>query len=127
MGVALGGAACEANLASLHPAPAVGCSIERNGRAMEDATMVNDRSMTRAMALMAAWNESDDHNDTWFAVQLASQDLAGAVVSDTLLDESISLFTGLFTLAGRLLIDIERQTGEPISEILESVGVRAAD
>ena len=94
---------------------------------MEDATMVNDRSMTRAMALMAAWNESDDHNDTWFAVQLASQDLAGAVVSDTLLDESITLITGLMSLAGRLLIELERHTVKPIAEILRNAGEQVAD
>ena len=126
VGVALGGAACEATVVSRHPAPAVGHSIERNGRAMEDATMLNDRSIARAVALMAAWNESDD-NDTWFAVQLASQDLAGAVVTDTLLDESIRMITGLMSLAGRLLTELERQTGKPNSEILESAGLRSAD
>jgi|GEM_PF-2118824 len=93
---------------------------------MEDATMLNDRSIARAVALMAAWNESDD-NDTWFAVQLASQDLAGAVVTDTLLDESIRMITGLMSLAGRLLTELERQTGKPNSEILESAGLRSAD
>ena len=91
---------------------------------MEDATMVNDRSITRAVALLAAWNDSDEDSDTWFALQLASQDLAGAVVSDTLLEESITLITGLMSLAGRFLIELERLTGKPISQILQDAGDR---
>jgi hypothetical protein len=89
---------------------------------MEETAMVKDRSLARAVALMAAWNESEEENDTWFAVQLASQDLAGAVVNDTLLDESIRLITGLMSLAGRLLIELEHHTGKPISEILQGAG-----
>jgi hypothetical protein len=90
-----------------------------------DATKVNE-GIDRAVALMTAWNESDD-GDAWFAVQLASQDLAAAVVGETLLDESITLITGLMSLAGSLLIELERHTGKPIAEILRNAGELAAD
>ena len=94
--------------------------------AMEDPTKVNE-GLRRAVALMTAWNESEEEDDTWYAVQLASQDLAGAIMSDKLLDESITLITGLMSLAGRLLAELERESGKPISEILQNAGTQAAD
>ena len=92
---------------------------------MGEVTKV-DEGIHRAVALMTAWNEGED-GDAWFAVQLASQDLASAVVCETLLDESITLITGLMSLAGRLLIELERHTVKPIAEILRNAGEQVAD
>ena len=92
---------------------------------MEDSAQVND-GVRRAVALMTAWNESED-GDTWFAAQLASQDLAEAIVSDRVLDESITLITGLMSLAGRLLIELEQHTKTPIPTLLQRAGEQAAE
>jgi hypothetical protein len=96
---------------------------------VEDQTKVNE-GIQRAVALMTAWNDTEDGEedggggDPWFAVQLASQDLAEAVVDNRLLDESITLITGLMSLAGRLLIELERHTNTPIPTILQQAGVQ---
>jgi hypothetical protein len=92
---------------------------------MEGPAEVNE-GIRRAVALMTEWNESED-SDAWFAVQLASQDLAVAVVSDRLLDESITLVTGFMSLAGRLLTELERQTQTPIPTLLQRAGAEAVE
>jgi hypothetical protein len=89
---------------------------------MEGPAEVNE-GIRRAVALMTAWIESEDC-DSWFAVQLASQDLAEAVVSDRLLDESITLVTGFMSLAGRLLSELERHTQTPVPTLLQRAGVQ---
>ena len=88
-----------------------------------------DENIARAVALMTEWtewNESEDA-DTSFAVQLVTQDLVTAVTQDMLLGESITLITGLMSLARRLLIELEHTTKTPISTILQEAGQQAAE
>jgi hypothetical protein len=92
---------------------------------MEDPAPV-DAGIRRAVELMTAWNESGE-GDASFAVLLASQDMAAAVAIDNLLGESITLIAGLMSLAGRLLMELERQSKTPIPEILERVGTEPAE
>jgi hypothetical protein len=92
---------------------------------MEDSAKRNE-GIRRAVALMTTWNESDD-SDTTYALILASQDLAVAAANDKVLEESVDVIAGLMSLSRRLLVELERHTGEDVSAILQRVAQDAAD
>jgi hypothetical protein len=91
-----------------------------------EETGTADAGVRRAVELMTAWNESGE-GDASFAVLLASQDMAAAVAIDNLLGESITLIAGLMSLAGQLLMELERHSKTPIPEILQRLGTEAAE
>jgi hypothetical protein len=82
--------------------------------------------MRRAVELMTTWSESGD-GDSFFATQLAAQDLAGALANDMLLDESTTLITGLMSLTRDLLLQLENATGTPLATLLKLAGEQSAD
>lgn len=91
---------------------------------MEDPAEVNAR-LARAIGIMTAWNESDD-GDTSFVIDFVSRDLAETQFTGQLMSETISMVTGLISLSGRLLVQLEQTTGTPIADILRRAGEQAA-
>jgi len=90
----------------------------------EDPKAVNER-IRQAVALMTAWNESDD-GDTSFVTSILTEDFANAISSDDLIDVAIDKTTGLISLCGRLLLQLERSTKVPIEELLKRIGQQHA-
>ncbi len=74
---------------------------------------------------MTAWHEGTP-DDRSLSSNIVAGDLVEAMAQGALLDESITLITGLASLAGLLLMGLERQTGRTVPEILQRIARRAA-
>ena len=79
-------------------------------------------NLTKAVALLTAWNISNDlvapTVSAYVEEDLASVDPVGSLCS---------MVSGLVTLSGRLLLEVSNHTGRSTDEVLEVLGRRAAE
>src|SRR2546423_12858403 len=91
---------------------------------MDDSPEIYE-NMTKALAILTAWNESGDGD-----LSLVEQTTMGYLKShsdpDARVDEAIALISGLVSLGGRVLLQLPQSIEMSEGEILRIMGQRIA-
>ena len=81
--------------------------------------------MTKALAILTAWNESGD-GDLSLVEQTTMGYLGSHSDPDAKLNEAIALIAGLVSLGGRMLLQLAQSLSMSEDEILRIMGQRIA-
>ena len=91
---------------------------------MDDSPEIYE-NMSKALAILTAWNESGD-GDLTLVEQTTNAYLDGHSDADAKLNEAIGLISGLVSLGGRMLLQLSQALGLTEEELLAIMGQRIA-
>ena len=91
---------------------------------MDDSPEIYE-NMSKALAILTAWNESGD-GDLTLVEQTTNAYLDGHPEAGDKLTEAIGLISGLVSLGGRMLLQLSSSLGMSEEELLAIMGQRIA-
>jgi hypothetical protein len=91
---------------------------------MDDSPQIYE-NMTKALAILTAWNESGD-GDLSLVEETTMGYLDSHADPDAKVNEAIALISGLVSLGGRMLLQLAQSIPMSENEILQLMGQRIA-